>query len=264
MVDSHAHVAFSQFNEDREEVIRRAQEAGVEGWIEVGTDIESSKKAIELARSRSGQLSRIWATVGVHPSEAEGLSKLDWEKLRQLVKEEEVVAVGEVGLDLYRGGSLPKQLEALKRFIKMAKSNDLPVVFHVRSSDRVDAHDEVINLLSSFSDSQRPRGVMHSFSGTWQQAEKYLDLDMYVAFNGVVTFKNAGEGLLEVVRRAPLNRILIETDCPFLAPEPHRGGRNEPAYVRLVAEKVAELKGAAVGEVGRVTGENARRLFYSG
>lgn len=260
MIDSHAHVAFFQFDEDREEVISRAWEAGVEGWIEVGTSVKSSQKAIELARSRSGQPLRVWATAGVHPSDAEGMNEEDWKKLRKLAKEEEVVAVGEVGVDLYRGGSLPEQLKALWRFIELAGERNLPIVFHVRSSDRVDAHDEVINLLSLYSDSQRPAGVMHSFSGTWQQAEKYLALGMYLAFNGVVTFKNAGE-TAEVASRVPLNRILIETDCPFLAPEPHRGKRNEPAYVRLVAEKIAELKGLDISEVAEMTQENTRNLF---
>jgi len=260
MIDSHAHMAFSQFDEDREEVVSRAWEAGVEGWIEVGTDIGSSKKAIELARSGRGQPLRVWATVGVHPSEAEGLNEEDWEKLRKLVKEKEVVAVGEVGVDLYRGGSWQKQLKALRRFIELANRNNLPVIFHVRSSDRVDAHNEIIDLLSSYSDSERPLGVMHSFSGTWQQAEKYLELGMYLAFNGVVTFKNAGE-TAEVASRAPLNRMLIETDCPFLAPEPHRGKRNEPAYVRLVAEKIAELKGLSFDDVALATGNNTRQLF---
>lgn len=260
MIDSHAHVAFFQFNEDREEVIRRAREAGVEGWIEVGTDIESSGKAIELAHQCGGQLLRVWATVGVHPSEAEDLNEEDWKKLRKLAKEEEVVAVGEVGVDLYRGGSLPEQLKALRRFVELAGERNLPMVFHVRSSDRVDAHDEVINLLSSYSDSQRPAGVMHSFSGTWQQAEKYLALGMYFAFNGVVTFKNAGE-TAEVASRVPINKMLIETDCPFLAPEPHRGKRNEPAYARLVAEKIAELKSLDISGVARMTQENTRNLF---
>ena len=171
-----------------------------------------------------------------------------------------MVAVGEVGIDLYRGGSWQKQLKALRRFIELANRNNLPVIFHVRSSDRVDAHNGIIDLLSSYSDNQRPLGVMHSFSGTWQQAEKYLALGMYIAFNGVVTFKNAGE-TVEVARRVPLERMLIETDCPFLAPEPHRGKRNELAYVRLVAEKVAELKGLGISEVAEMTQENTLNLF---
>ncbi len=268
MIDSHAHVAFSQFDEDREEVIDRARGAGVEGWIEVGTDIGSSKKAIELARQYGlRQPLGVWATVGVHPSEAEGLNWLGWKKLWKLVKEKEVVAVGEVGVDLYRGGLWQKQLKALRRFIELANKENRPVIFHVRDpagfpdgGHETSAHDEVIGLLSSYSDNQRPLGVMHSFSGTWQQAEKYLALGMYLAFNGVVTFKNAGE-TAEVARRVPLERMLIETDCPFLAPEPQRGKRNEPAYVRLVAEKIAELKGLGIGEVDRVTQENTRNLF---
>lgn len=255
MIDSHVHVAFADFDDDRDEVIERARQAGVKGWVEVGTDVESSKGAVELAQKYG-----VWATVGVHPGEAEDLSENDWEQLQKLVTEKEVVAVGEVGIDLYRGGSLSKQLKVLRRFIELAGENRLPVVFHVRSSDEVDANSEAIKLLASYSDSQCVAGVMHSFSGTWQQAEKYLDLGMYLAFNGVVTFKNAGE-TAEVARRAPLERMLIETDCPFLAPEPYRGKRNEPAYLRFVAEKIAELKDVSCDDVVLTTEHNTREIF---
>ncbi|MFH1354030.1 MAG: TatD family hydrolase [bacterium] len=251
MIDSHAHVMFSQFDEDREEVMGRAREAGVEGWIEVGTDVEQSKKAIALARRHD----RVFAAVGVHPSEVETLNEEDWGTLKKLAKGKEVIAIGEVGIDLYRGGSLQKQLEALRRFIGLAGERNLPIVFHVRGSEEVDAHDQVLKLLSA-----PALGVMHSFSGTWRQAEKYMELGMYLAFNGVVTFKNAGE-IAEIARRVPLNRILIETDCPYLAPEPHRGKRNEPAYVKLVAEKIAELRGMTVSEVVEATSDNTERLF---
>lgn len=260
MFDSHAHLAFDQFDLDREEVIARAKEAGCQGWIEIGTDIEGSRKAIELAGQHSGQNLKVGATVGVHPSEAEGLGKEQWEQLRDLARREKVVAVGEVGVDLYRGGSLQKQLEALQQFIDLAGENGLPVVFHVRSGEKVDAHDEVIKLLSSYGVGRRPKGVMHSFSGTWRQAQRYLELGMYLSFTGVVTFKNARE-MAEVARRVPLERMLVETDCPFLAPEPHRGSRNELAYVKLVADEIAALKGLKRDEVARVTEKNALRLF---
>jgi TatD DNase family protein len=256
MIDSHAHVAFKHFDSDRNEVIERAKEAGVRGWIEVGTDIEQSQKAIELARKHEN----VWATVGVHPTDVEDISVAEWSKLESLAQEDKVVAIGEVGIDLYRGGSLKKQIEFLKRIIKLANNSNLPMIWHVRSSEEVDAHEEVLMLLASYKEGERPKGVMHSYSGTWEQAEKYLELGMYISFTGVVTFKNAGI-TAEVARRAPLDRILIETDCPFLAPEPYRGKRNELAYVKLVAEKIAELKKISVEEVMKVTLRNTKKLF---
>ncbi len=260
MIDSHAHVAFPQFDGDREEVISRAREAGVGGWVEVGTGVASSEKAISLARQYRGQGVGVGATVGVHPSEAEDLEEGDWRRLRGLAREEEVKAVGEVGIDLYRGGNLPKQLKALTGFMALARSHGLPIVFHVRSGDDIDAHDEVIKLLASYSQDQLPPGVMHSFNGSRRQAEEYLELGMYLAFNGVVTFKNAGEAA-EATRVVPLDRMLLETDCPFLAPEPYRGQRNEPAYVELVARKVAELRRVPLDRVELATQTNTRQLF---
>jgi TatD DNase family protein len=256
MIDSHAHVTFSHFDEDREKVVERAKNGGVQGWIEVGTDIEQSQKAIKFAQGNK----MVWATVGVHPTDAESLTKASWKKLQELTQEKKVVAVGEVGIDLYRGGSLKKQAMSLKKFIALAVDNNLPVVFHVRSSEEVDAHDEVLKILASYSDSERPSGAMHSYSGTWEQAEKYLELGMYLSFTGVVTFKNAGV-TAEVARLVPMNRILIETDCPLLTPEPFRGKRNEPVYVKLVAEKVAELKGVSIEDVRNVTVKNTKQLF---
>ena len=256
MIDSHAHVTFDSFDKDRESVVRRALEAGAQGWIEVGTDIKQSQKAVEFAQKHEN----VWATVGVHPTDAESLDYDSWRKLRELVREKKVVAVGEVGIDVYRGGSLKKQVASLEKFIDLATDNNLPIVWHVRSSEKVDAHDEVLKLLASCSEGVRLRGAMHSYSGTWEQAEKYLALGMYISFNGVVTFKNAGE-TAEVARLVPLSRMLIETDCPFLAPEPYRGKRNEPAYLEFVAEKIAEIKGIAVREVRRNTLGNTRQLF---
>lgn len=256
MIDSHAHVTFSHFDSDRDEVVRRAWEAGVQGWIEVGTDIEQSQKAIDFAKKHKN----VWATVGVHPTDAENLNEAEWSQLENLLQEDKVVAVGEVGIDLYRGGSLKKQLVSLKKFIALAVDNNLPVVFHVRSSEKVDAHDKVLKLLALYSEDERPKGAMHSYSGTWEQAEKYLELGMYLSFTGVVTFKNAGV-TAEVVGRASLDRILIETDCPFLAPEPYRGKRNEPAYVRLVAEKIAKLKGVSVESVQSAIVRNTGQVF---
>ncbi|MCH8748326.1 TatD family hydrolase [Patescibacteria group bacterium] len=256
MFDSHAHVSFRQFDDDREAVISRAREAGVVGWLEVGTDLEQSRRAVVLARTQEG----VFASVGVHPSEVDQIDEQVFSSLEQLLDQESVVAVGEIGLDYYRGGTKQQQLPALERLVQLAGKKSLPVVFHVRDGEREKAHDDLIAYLGSLDTDQRPRGVIHTFSGSLDQAKQYLELGFYLAFSGVVTFKNAGE-LPAVVALAPLDRILIETDCPFLAPEPYRGQRNEPAYVRQVAEKLAAIRDVAMAEILAATTKNATELF---
>lgn len=256
MFDSHAHVAFESFNEDRSEVMRRARAAGLLGWMEVGTDLAQSKKALALAHQEEG----VFASIGVHPSDIGELNEEVWTQLTQLLNDPKVKAVGEVGLDFYRGGTLIEQLPVLKRFISLAQAKTLPVIFHVRNSQEQNAHDALLELLISYSDTDRPRGVIHTYSGTVEQAKRYLELGMYLSFSGVVTFKNAGE-IAAVARMTPMDKILVETDCPFLAPVPHRGQRNEPAYVGFVAEKIAELRGISSKELEKKTDQNAVLLF---
>lgn len=278
MIDSHAHVAFSQFDDDRDEVVARSLEAGVDGWIEIGTDIEQSRRAIDLAEKHEN----VWATVGVHPSDLgptgdmdgnsgnsglDGMDESDWRAVRDLLGADNVVALGEVGLDLYHvwpNHSLreqcDKQAGVLRQFLGLAKERDLPVVCHVRSHDEMDAHDELLKILKDMPSSARPPGVVHTYSGNQGQADEYLNLGLYLSFSGVVTFKNASE-TAEIAARTPLDRLLIETDAPFLTPDPHRGQRNEPAYVRLVAEKIADLKKVTTDEVAAATDQNTRQLF---
>lgn len=240
MIDSHAHVAFEGFDSDRDDVMARAREAGV-AWIEIGTDVEQSRKAVALG---------VPATIGVHPSDV--AAGVDWNEVKKLLEEPNVVAVGEVGLDLYHSQNLDEQIEALKKFVEIAREKRLPVVFHVRN-----AHDEMIKFLR---EENWSRGVIHTFSGNKEQAEHYLEMGLYLSFSGVVTYKNAG-GIVEVAKTMPLEKMLIETDCPFLAPEPFRGMRNEPAYVKYVAQKIAEIRGISFEEVARVTEENTKQLF---
>ncbi|MEX1998015.1 MAG: TatD family hydrolase [Candidatus Andersenbacteria bacterium] len=254
MIDSHAHVMFDTFAPDRPAVVKRARAAGVK-WIEIGTDIDSSKKAVAFAQKHEG----VWATVGVHPSDYAELSEAGWQELEQLLQHDKVMAVGEVGLDFYRGGQLEEQLPILKRFLDLATKHHLPVVFHVRDG-KESAHEPMIMFLHSLAREQRPRGVMHTFSGNQTQAYAYLDLGMYLSFSGVVTFKNSGV-VADIARTMPLERALIETDCPFLAPEPYRGKRNEPAYLTYVASKIAALRQIPTAEVERITEENTRSLF---
>ncbi len=256
MIDSHAHVALATFDADREEVIKRALAAGVTGWIEVGTDMVQSKKAIMLAE----KYEKVYASVGIHPSDVGTIKTGTWPEIERLAAYKQVKAIGEVGLDVYRGGSIDEQRNVLERFVTLANQRSLPMIFHVRSSHEIDAHAALISFLRERSDSSRPAGVIHTYSGSVSQAEEYLKLGMYLSISGVVTFKNAG-AVAEVAKSTPLDRLLIETDCPFLAPDPYRGQRNEPAYVNLVAKKIAELRGISIAEVDQTTSENTKKLF---
>ena len=264
MFDSHAHVTFEQFAADREAVLNRAGQAGVTGWVEVGTDVASSGRAAAFARQYTGRPPHqvaVWASAGVHPSDIAALTEEGWAELTQLADEEVVVAIGEVGLDFYRGGTAEQQVPVLERFIDLAVTKQLPVIFHVRDAAKgANAHDELLQLLAGLPISRRPRGVIHTFSGTEAQAEAYLQLGLHLSFSGVVTFDNAGE-VAAVAGSMPLHRMLIETDCPFLAPAPHRGQRNEPAYVHLVAQKIAELRGTSPDQVIAQTAANTQELF---
>lgn len=249
MIDSHAHVMAQQFNADRADVIARCSDAGV-SWIEVGTNMADSKKVLEFPH----------ASVGVHPNDISSLEDTDWEELANLAQHDHCCAIGEVGLDFSRDGKLDEQERALKRFIALAQQKNLPMIFHVRSGNTIDAHAELIRILKKYSDSDRPRGVIHTFSGTLAQAQEYIALGMMISFSGVITFKNAGE-LLETAKTIPLESILVETDCPFLTPEPFRGKRNEPMYVKYVIQKIADVRGVSFDEIEKVTEENTKKLF---
>lgn len=256
MIDSHAHLHFDSFDTDREQVIDRARAAGLQGWIEVGTDLASSQKAIAIAQTH-----RVWASVGVHPSDIATINESDWAVIEELIVQPRVVAIGEVGFDFYRGGKEEDQLPVLRRFVDLAVKHSLPVIFHVRDAvSGPSAHEAMISFLQSLPTEARPQGVMHTFSGNLEQAKKYLALGMHLSFSGVVTFKNALV-TAEVAKTMPLDRLLIETDCPFLAPEPMRGQRNEPAYVKYVAEKIAELRGLSIEEVVKQTSATTKQLF---
>ncbi len=256
MIDSHAHLAFESFNDDRDAVVKRLLGAGVNGWIEVGTSVSDSQQAIALAE----KYPQAFATVGVHPSGIGELTEAAWQALEEMMGHERVRAIGEVGFDFYRGGSLPEQTETLKRFIAIANQHGLPVVFHVRDGKEINAHDQLVKLLRKYSEAERPRGVIHTYSGTAKQAQAYLELGMHLSFSGVITFKNAGE-ILAAAQSAPAGRILIETDCPFLAPDPYRGKRNEPAYVAIVANKLADIRGVTLNSIAAQTQNNAAELF---
>ncbi|MBN1660884.1 MAG: TatD family hydrolase [Anaerolineae bacterium] len=258
LIDTHAHLDFHQFDHDRDAVLRRARDAGVRTIITIGTDVATSRAAVNLAARYAG----LFATVGMHPHDAKALDGEALAALRDLGRRPEVVAIGEIGLDFYRDRSPHDvQRRAFRAQLAWAAALGKPVVIHDR-----DAHDEVMSILVDWAAGLKRTplagraGVLHTFSGDVSMARRALAAGFYISVSGPVTYKNARD-LPDVVRTVPLDRLLVETDCPFLAPEPHRGKRNEPAYVSFVASRIADLKGVPIDQVARATTENARRLF---
>jgi len=252
LIDSHAHIQGKEYAGEAADVIARARAAGVEKIIAVGAgDMSSNTEAVALADS----FPNIYATVGMHPHDAKDVGADQLCALRELTSRPKVIAVGETGLDYYYNHSPHEvQRRVFIQFIHMARQTGLPIVVHER-----DAAQEAAELLRS-EGGRELHGVIHCFTGNYEAACVYLDLGFYLSFTGIITFKNAGP-LRDVVRKVPLERILVETDSPFLTPVPHRGKRNEPAYVRLVAETVANVQSIALEEVARITTENAQNLF---
>lgn len=251
LIDTHVHLNIEQFDEDREAVIARAKAAGVEKMVVVGFDHETIKKAIALAETYSF----IYAAVGWHPVDAIDFTDNDLRWLEELAGHEKVVALGEMGLDYYWDKS-PKdvQKDVFRKQIALAKKVKLPIIIHNR-----EATDDVIQLLQE-EQAEEVGGIMHCFAGEVEHVQPCLDMNFYISLGGPVTFKNA-KAPKEVAKVVPGDRLLVETDCPFLAPHPHRGKRNEPVYVRLVAEEIASLRETTIEEIERTTTENAERLF---
>jgi TatD DNase family protein len=248
LIDSHAHLDFHQFDGDREAAIARAQEAGLVAIVNAGTSLESSRAAVALA----DRIDFIYATVGIHPHDAKTANRAALTELRALAQHPKVVAVGEIGLDYYRDRSpRPTQRQAFADQLALATELDLPVVIHSR-----DAHDDVLDTLHDWNGI----GVMHSYAAGPERLEEVLAMGFYISISGPVTFKNAGQ-LQDVAAKVPLDRLLIETDCPYLTPEPHRGKRNEPAYVHYVAQTIARIRNVTPRKIGLATTDNARRLF---
>lgn len=250
LVDTHCHLDHPQFDADIGVVIARAYEAGVLRMVTIGTGLSSSRAALALAERYAG----VYAAVGVHPHEAR-----DWDEdapaeLEQLARHPKVVAIGEIGLDFYRDWSPREaQARAFEAQLGLARRLGLPVIIHDR-----EAHEAVLATLQAHAP---VRGVLHSFSGDTQVAEVALALGLYLGISGPITFPKA-DALRQVVALTPLERLLIETDAPYLAPQTHRGRRNEPAYVRYVAEGVAAVKGLPIEAIAAQTTANAEALFF--
>lgn len=251
MIDTHAHLNLKDFDEDRQKVIESALSNGVEKIINVGFDLKSSQKSIELTE----EFEQIYAAVGFHPHDAKDLNEKSLKKIEKLANHPKVVAIGEIGLDFYRNlSSREDQIRAFREQIELAKNLNLPIVVHSR-----EAHDRTLEILKD-TDAQQTGGVLHSFTGNADHAKMVQDMGFYFGFNGMLTYKESKT--VQVARGVPIDSILIETDCPYLPPVPHRGKRNQPAYVRYVLEKLTDLfSPLSFEDLKRITSLNANQLF---
>lgn len=251
LVDTHAHLNDEKFNEDRAEVIKRAKEVGVETIINIGYNRETILSTIELVE----QYDFIFGAVGWHPNDAHEMKEEDFDWLKEITQHPKILAIGEIGLDYYWDFA-PKEVqqEIFRKQIQLAKQVNLPIIIHDR-----DAHQDICSILRE-EGAKDVGGIIHSFSGSMEMAKECIDLGFYISFSGPVTFKNAKKPK-EVATHIPIDRILLETDSPYLTPEPYRGKRNESAYVKFVATKIAELRGMDVEEIAQITTRNAKRIL---
>ncbi len=250
LIDSHAHIYYRDYAGDFDDMLKRAEDAGVSAIVVVGTDIESSRESVELAEKHP----QLYAAVGVHPHDAGRVTAGCYDVISTLaLSSRKVVAIGEIGLDFYRDRS-PRDVQELvfRRFLRIAAELDKPVIVHDR-----EAHTQVMTILR---EETVRKGVLHSFSGDAKMASEAAALGFHISIPGTITYPG-NESLRDVVRSVSIDRMLVETDCPYLTPVPHRGKRNEPAYVRLAAEKLAEVKGLTLEDVARITTKNAGDLF---
>lgn len=250
LIDSHAHLEMQAFDNDRDAVIRRAKEAGVDVIVTVGTNLQDCRSVVEIAT----RFESVYAALGIHPHEVKDINQKTYDTIRILVQQPKVVAYGEIGLDFFRNHS-PRdiQIRCFGEQLEIADEFNLPVIIHDR-----EAHLETLNMLMARK--EKRGGIIHCFSGDVLMAKKCLDMGFYISIPGPVTFPKA-EKLFEIVRQVPLDRLLVETDAPYLAPHPYRGKRNEPSYVVHTAQKIADVKGLSLAEVSAATTQNARTVF---
>ncbi|MEC9485154.1 MAG: TatD family hydrolase [Candidatus Izemoplasma sp.] len=249
LIDTHVHLNADEFDGKEAAIIERAQAAGVEKLIVIGFDHKTNEKAITLAE----QYDFIYATVGFHPTIAKEINDNDFVILDELLAHDKVVGIGECGLDFYWDNNhIDDQVEVFKEQIKRSIKLNKPLIIHMR-----DASEATYNVLSEY---DHIKGVMHCYSGSAEMADKFLDLGLHISLGGPVTFKNA-KTPKEVAKMVPLNRLLVETDSPYLSPHPYRGKRNEPARVKLVAEQIADLRDMSFKDIAQTTTQNAMTLF---
>jgi len=248
-IDTHCHLDFPEFDPDRDEVLRQSRESGVSIIINIGSSLEGSRRAVELAR----RYDAVFATVGIHPHEADGFQKQQEAALRKLAKNDKVVAIGEVGLDYYKNYSRAENQRPLfVALVKLAKDLNLPLIIHTRQ-----AQNDTLDILKKYLPLQ---AVVHCFSGDGDFLKQCLDLGFFVSYTCNITYKKA-ENLRELVKITPLERMFLETDAPFLPPEGLRGRRNEPCYIKELAALIAQLRQTSVEEIARVTTASAKVFF---
>lgn len=251
LIDSHVHLDDKRFNSDRDSIIKGLKDDGIEMVINIGADLQTSIASVSLAE----KYDNVYAVVGVHPHSAKEVDNSTIEILKSFASREKVLAIGEIGLDYHYDNS-PRDVQK-KWFVeqlKLAKEVDLPVVIHTREADQ-----ETFDILKEAQDGTL-RGVLHCYSGSVEMALEYIKLGFYISIAGPVTFKNSRVSK-EVVKAVPLDKLLVETDCPYLTPEPNRGKRNEPAYVKYVAGEIADIKGISFEELAKATNKNTKELF---
>jgi len=271
LIDTHCHLSFKAFDDDWKQVAQRAIDKNVQ-MICVGAAKETSEKSITIAQECDG----VFASIGSHPTHvedeefsAEGrpASGWDYEWFSSQADNPNVVAIGETGVDHYhvqedkKEAILKKQEDLLRKHLTIAKDKGLPVILHTRDHKTESSGEAYQHLHNIIKDFGYFNCVVHCFGGTWEYAKKFLDLGLMISFTGVVTFKNVSQDLLEVVKKVPSDRFMIETDSPYLAPEPMRGKQNEPLYVEHIARGIANLRGMSYDDVARITTENAKRFF---
>jgi TatD DNase family protein len=270
LTDTHCHLDYNKFDSDRKEVIRRAIDSGLIRMLVPGLQQKSSKEAVQLAESNSS----VYAAVGFHPTDLQEFSESTFQEVKELASHPKVVAIGEIGIDYYWVKEPDKrafQREALQKQLQFAKEVNKPVIIHMREENDAwfgEASVDLLQILENWKKglqgplAERP-GVLHSFNGNLETAEKAMSLNFYLGITGPVTYKNAEEKR-GIIRQIPLDKILIETDSPFLAPVPVRGKRNEPAFVHHIADKIAEIHSKSPAEIASITTANAARLFAWG
>lgn len=249
--DTHAHYDDKRFNDDRFETINKAYESGVSYILNAASSVSSIDRCIKLTE----EFDFVYASVGVHPHNASDMNEDVINKIEKLAKKDKVVAIGEIGLDYHYDFS-PRDIQKywFRQQIELAKRVNLPVIIHDRES-----HEDIMNIVKE-SNVKEVGGVFHCYSGSVEMVKEVLNNNLYISFGGPVTFKNVKK-LADVVKAVPNDRILIETDSPYLTPEPFRGKRNDSSYVRYVAEKIAEIKGLRLEDIGEITTENGKKLF---
>ena len=251
LFDTHCHIDEERFDDDRDQVLARMREGGVGGCVCVGSDMETSRRAMAFAEKTAG----VYAAIGIHPHEAKYFRPEDIATLKSWFSHPKVKALGEIGLDYYYDHS-PRdiQRDVCAAQLALGYEENMPVIFHVR-----DAHGDMLDIMRA-QGGKLPGGILHCYSGSWESAKEYLKMGFYISIAGPVTFKKA-PSQWEVAQNVPLDRLLVETDSPYLAPEPMRGRRNEPAFVRHVAERIAALRGISAEELAAATTRNAKEIY---